>query len=415
MGEIRPGLETQGAGNDKAIVEYWGDDFADLADDVAEFYALSVKNSGGSIGTPNREFNWPAYDEDSPLIDLPSDATVATNKITLPKTANLFGLVKDSVICDKNGEYYRVTANPAEVGNNYEISLAHISNTTDEKGYSNTEEDASSTLLQNARGGKLHYLYINKESGSKDQNIVHRILEDSQNVMSVFEDYAEVDRTRGAEKTRIGMNLLDFNTGKQAMKHARDIERSIWKSKGFNAVNRQSTKGFLNWNMIQRLEMTKDQLTLIKLIKFAEDQVMKKNRKPEIDGYCNSKFKTFIAEMALGNKTGISIFYDSTVQKDEFGFSFNTLNLEHVTIRLRNNVALKEMYEDSGSGILCCIDMDKVAIRHLEGNGLDWNTQIEYNTQQKAHNVIQNKIYTIGGGLQLESPQCHSVLLVKPA
>lgn len=396
-------------GNEEIIKEDWSEKLADLAIENAQFYAMTKKAKGGSQSTGNRKFNWPEYDEDDPKISFPAGGTNADNKVSLDPGVDLHGITKDTILLDKNGVYYRVTDNPAlnAGGTAMDIPLIKIKTSDAVDGFSSSEETATKATLDAGMGSgaSLYALYVNKEEGNDDINPVQRIIDNTYNFVGTFEDYTKITKTREHEQTRIGTSLRNFNIGKLGIKHANDIERAMWIGKGYNNnTNRQATKGFLNFSNIQTMSVALSSVTYLDIVTYAETKTRKKSKKKEISGYCNPAFFTALVRILTASGANLYLQYDAFGSKNQFGLNVKRLVTPHVVYNLIECDALKEIFGQAP--IMCNVDMDKVAVRHLEG----CDTELQKGVQPKSSNNYLDKIYTIGGGLQLESAQCHSVL-----
>ena len=393
--------------NEAVIVEDWKDKICSLVDNDAPFFVLSKRRQ---MATGNPVFNWGEYQEDAPIVDLPSDTVVSSDGMVLPARVNLRGMVRDHIVRVSGGvDSYRVISNPEKVSGGHRVRLFKLSN-VNMNNMATTEVAATVLDYQEIKdSGRLHLLYVSKPEANDDVNPVKRYSDNMSNTITTFETYTEISKHRAATKRRDGLNEREWQLGLESKAYAKQIERALFVGQGYDDGDRRmATKGLLNFD-IQRCIAEADNFNYMDFVRFCEDHVMRYNKKKDLVAYVNQTFYTFLLEMLRRDDKGWFSF-DATGKKSSYGMHVNKLVTPFCRFDLVDNTFLKEYY--GSDPVMVVADMDKILVRYLSSNGESLATKYERGVQPNHANYYWDKIFG-SYGLQVENSVCHSFLHLK--
>jgi len=410
--------------NQNVEVEDWNDVLCDLVREDAAFFTISSKAK--SHATHSREFNWMEYAGWEPKLTVPSSAAVSlpasgdaagTCQITFGP-GNTKGLVIDTILlCE--GTYYRVCNKPSSADGI--VCIKELVVPLNDDGVSISEVapsvTAPATIASKFQGKDFYMLYTSKAEGGDDINPVYRTIEDRKNYVTTFSHDSSISWIKAAELWRPGITQRNWQLGKKAIEHALEIERAFFFGRGYNelngqavgGVNRQATKGIVNFHGIQRPPVaTYESYTYLDFVNFCEEYVMAYNDKEVITGWCNPAFLTFIIRM-LKADTMHTMHLDFAGKQNEYGMNVKRLITPHCDINLIVNKTLRNFY--GKRPVLMCLDMDKIRQRYLSANGENFSTKVYKNIQPASSKNYIDNIYTVCG-LEVQNAECHSILEV---
>jgi hypothetical protein len=372
----------------------WNPQLADIFLNRNTFFSLVDKVNPRSK-TDNRKFSWGEYDED-PISVEPSDGT--TTAITVTE-AEAKKLLKDDVLyCEELDEYLLVDATPTASGST-DVSVSKVLD----------DGTGTETLTADRYNNKtLSRVYNMKENASYETNLdkitFFEQVQDQHNYVGIMEDFVKIGKTVAHEK----WNFTNY-TRRQHLRlvklqnHIDKIEKMAWVGKQFvnsSGNGRQFSKGFKNFSGIQTLSGSVSNFTYNNFVDdFCRGKVIAKNDKEVLDAFVNPYMLSFLSAMAEDSSF---MTFDKDGKKDRYGLNFHYLDTPHVTLRLRKNRALKELY---ARPVMAVIDIPKLSFRYLN----DQNTYMEYDVQPTWGNFYMDKIYSMIG-LELHNANQHSWL-----
>ena len=104
------------------------------------------------------------------------------------------------------------------------------------------------------------------------------------------------------------------------------------------------------------------------------------------------------------NSTQIQL--NAPLEQREGAFGHKVMNLE--TIHGDLHIVKEPLFRGIASGMMCMVDMGKVAYRPLVGNGVNRDTQIETNVQAADEDLRKDMILT-EAGLEVTIPEAHAL------
>jgi len=389
---------------------YWNPKLAEAFLTRNTFFTL-IDNAGmGRHPVYNHKFYWGEYDDGVTSVTTTS-AGGATQITEESGGTGYKSIVKGDILYDPtNGYHLYVSATPSSTA----ISVTLV----DASSGAATDIDAAITNgTHNATG--MTYYKIGKmiEDGSiiadtdLDDISYYRDIESCYNYTQILEDWVKISRQAAAEEWEFkGITRREHARAVKLAHHIDEWEKTFWwgvrVADGDSTNGRWGTRGFFNFQSINSTTSAMSGFDFDNFMTFCREKVMLYNDKEELDGFVNPWMLQKVAEWA---ENTAHINFDGQGQKDKFGIRVHELTTPQCVIRLRQNRALRDVY--TTKAVMAVVDLDKVGIRYLAGNGNNWNTSIEYDVQPAHANFFLDKIYS-DLGLEIHNANHHSYLLL---
>ena len=385
---------------------YWNPVLADTFLTRNTLFSLVDKVGMGRHETFNHKFNWGEYTDESTKI---TTTTGDANKIVDSSTDYKSVIINDVLYCPTVGTYLLVEATPSTTS----ITCGKM-----------TVVAGAATALGAvlAAGdyvaGLIYYkIGVMQQDGSLvldselDAISFWKEADEKSNYTQIFEDYVKISKQSAAEKWQFtGLTRREHMRAVKMAKHVDKIEKTMWW--GVNVADAGSTngrfgsRGFFNYQGIQSQTGTKAAFDFNDFLTFCRAQVMANNEKDTLDAFVNPWMLQQVADWAQ-NTAYLTL--DGNGKEDAFGIRVFELVTPQVVLKLRQNRSLKDVYPNQAC--MAVIDLDKVGMRYLAGNGENYNTSMEYDVQPTRANFFLDKIYS-DIGMELHNSENHSWLLL---
>jgi len=387
-----------------------------------EFFNLSHEGGAKLFSTKNRKYDYSIWYDEPSEIQLPASLTASNGSITLPKqTVNIGALFRDVVFNyeDVNSiasdpVYYRITGEPIVNGDNIRYNVVRLED--DENSTSGTKENAGVTAAQireDLQGKLINVLYTSKPAGGEDNNPIFWEIETGFNFVQTHQHHVHIDDYTNAEAWRHNVSPRDWQIGRMAVYHAREIEKSFWFGKALHDVkkrigeDRTMTRGFFNHKGVQKLATYRQDFTFYKFIDYCEQYVMAYNKNKDLIAWVNPAFLTFVVHMMDTPGAKAYMTFDANGKENTYGVNIHKLVTPHCNFELRVNNTLRDYFKSTP--IFVSTDMDKVCSRFLSGNSESLATKLSMNVQIPDANYFLDKMRSTYG-FQLQAEKCHSFL-----
>ncbi len=390
-------MKNHSTANPNLEVEDWSGKLHEIDLEGSTLYSAIVSKGLGKKSTTHRNFNWIEDKENSRKF---KPTALATNNVLTVTDEEARTLIKDDMLwCSENGTYLRVIETPGAGATT--VKVAQVNN-------NDTEKHPVSAEVVN----KDFFKYSTaKEEGSKDGQSYVDNPEDFFNTLTTFEDFAETSLTKANESWQLtDFTQREYEKAKKLKKHKKDINYQLYIGQGYNKETRQMNKGITNFNGLQKQtgyafnadNTLNFDATAYDL--FMYNKVKKVSTAQKNTILCNNGFLLFINALV---RQSTSLNFNAFGVQDSFGFNVKKLVHMLVDSDIIVDNSLNDLYPNRVTAFY--LELNKMGIRHLQ----NLDTKITLGVQDNKDNVFLDKIYTIGGGLQLIHPACHTMLDLK--
>ncbi len=373
--------------------EDWSGKLWELDKKKNNLYSIIKTQGMGDHSSSHRYFNWIEDVENNRRV---KPTAVSGNVLTITKEESA-RLIKDDILWSgENNTYLRVTTTP--ISGSTSVEVVQIVD----------EENESAPVSADVANKDFFKFSSAKSEGSKDGDSYIDNPEDYNNTMTTFEDFAEISKTKANEDWQVsGFSHREYEKTKKLLKHKQDINMQLYIGKHFDKGTRQMSKGINNFNGLQvqtgyafKQDGSLD-FTPAMFDNFIVNKVKKYSKAQSHFVSCNNHFLLYIHRLIEKN---VSLMYNANGTEDKYGFSVRKLVHFLTTLTLSVDEDLNDLYPNHVAAYF--FEINKVGMRHLQ----NLNTSVELAVQAKKDNCILDKIYTVGGGLQLVKSQNHTML-----
>ena len=253
------------------------------------------------------------------------------------------------------------------------------------------------TFIENAKANTLANLGYYKK------------IDNEYNYIQIQTDWVKIGKTVASEEWVFsGTTRREHLRSVQMAHHIDKIEKTMWKGVRniiSSSTGRYSSRGFFNFG-VQSETGAKGAFDYKNFMDFCRSKVMLKNEKEELDAFVNPWMMQKVAEWA---EATADLTFNANGEEDQFGLRIFRLVTPQVTLKLRHNRALKELFGDNA--IMACVDISKIGLRYLAANGENNNTHIDYDVGPTYDDYYLDKIQSMIG-VEMHNAEDHSYLLL---
>lgn len=237
------------------------------------------------------------------------------------------------------------------------------------------------TFIENAKANKLSELGYYKK------------IDNAYNYIQIFTDWVKIGKTVAAEEWQFqGMTRREHLRSVQMAHHVDKLEKTSWKGIRniiSSGTGRYSTRGFFNYG-VQSKTGAYGAFDYNDFMDYCREKVMLNNEKDELDAFVNPRMMQKAAEWA---KDTAEITFNGEGETDQFGLRIFRLVTPQVTLKLRHNRGLKDLYPSKA--IMATVDLTKCGFVYLAGNGENNNTHMDYDVGPQYDDYYLDKIQTM--------------------
>lgn len=381
--------------NPNLEIEDWSGKLHTVDLEGSSAFSIIVSKGLGNVPTAHRNFNWI---EDSDISRQITPTVLASGNVITVGELSAKTLIKDDMLWSaETNTYLTVTETPQ--ANATTVKVAQVNN-------DNTQQNPVSGTVVN----KSFFKYSTaKNEGSKDGDSFTENPQDFFNNLTIFEDFAETSTQKANEAWQLtSMSQREYEKLKKLKKHKKDMNYQIYIGQGYDKGTKQMNKGITNFNGIQKqsgyafnadntLNFDSTQYDL-----FIYNKVKKVSQCQNNVIVCNNGFLLYIGNLI---KQSVNLNFNAFGSTDKFGFKVK--QLVHM-LGLDSEIIVDNSLNDLYPGRVTAfyLDITKIGLRHMK----NFDTKIHLGVQALKDNAFLDKIYTIGGGVQLINSACHSML-----
>ncbi len=378
----------------------WNPKLADTFLKRNSYFTLVDKAGLGRHPCINHKFSWGEYSDAG--ISLTITGGSADTLTCSAGDADRI-TVDDILYCPTTGTWVYVNAQPTDGATT--VNVNRISDDGNSlAGTLSASEYASGlvyykigTFIENAKSNNLADLGYYKK------------IDDQYNYIQIFTDWVKIGKTVASEEWQFkGITRQEHLRAVQLAHHIDKIEKNMWmgvRNIISSGTGRYSSRGFFNFG-VQSQTGAMAAFDFNDFLTFCREKVMAKNEKEELDAFVNPYMMQKVAEWASNTAY---LQFDGQGKNDQFGLRIFTLVTPQVTLRLRHNRALKELYPNKA--IMAVVDISKIGLRYLSANGENNNTHILYNVGPQYDDYYLDKIQSFIGN-EVHNAENHSYLLL---